>query len=260
MREAAEVSPWVDWTRMAEPQTDGYDTDMTLWFAENRVGASRPRVYQRRESSVERTFCHGKVAICAPPEPGMMGADILPASLDHPHVEAGARLLARWPVAYQQFQRLIDTVYPYTDPRQSGLGKWALGSSSHSYEESFGSLCATVDDELGFAQALVYQMARQKLRALDLTVDAVFYEAYCVVYVTALDLQMIAGAQGIWESQRLLMLLARNVPRMEARLDEIQERVSADEPSEQFTAAFIEWSRRVRQSGRQTLDANGYGV
>jgi hypothetical protein len=62
----------------------------------------------------------------------MMTDRIVPARPDHPNLAAGAAFLARWPAAYTQFRRLVDTFYPYTDPQQASLGEGALGSSSHS--------------------------------------------------------------------------------------------------------------------------------
>lgn len=279
--------PSIDWTRMAEPQADGYDTDMTLYLSENVITPLRPRVYQRRAIEGTHAFCHDKVALRPAPERGLLSETIVPAELNHRHLEMGAALLARWPTVYSQFQRLIDTVYPYTDPEQTRLGKWALGSSSHSYEEEPGSVHSTIDDALGFAQALVHEMAHQKLRALGVSLDsaerlivndpsqlfksplhkdwlrpitAVFHDQYSFIYVTALDLEMFARSEEEWESQRILMLLARNVPRMEVGFDEIGRHIRTDAAGEQFFEAFMQWSRNVLLRGRQTLDANGYGL
>ena len=272
---------------MAEPQADGYDTDMTLYLCENVVTPLRPRVYQRRAIEGALAFCHEKVALRPAPERGLMSESIVPAELNHPHLEMGAALLARWPTVYSQFQRLIDTVYPYIDPEQTRLGKWALGSSSHSYDEEPGSVHSTIDDALGFAQALVHEMAHQKLRALGVSlasadrlivsdssrlfrspilndqtypITAVFHDQYSFIYVTALDLEMFAKAEGEWESQRILMLLARNVPRMEMGFDEIREHIRTDEAGDHFLKGFMQWSRDVLLRGRQALDANGYGL
>ena len=287
MTEFDEILQSVNWRRMSAPQTDGYDTEMTLRLAESGGTPLRPRPYRRRPIDGAATFCDGMVAVRQAPERGMMTDKIVPAKLDHPHLAIGAAFLARWPEAYTQFGRLVDTVYPYTDPEQARQGEWASGSSSHSYEEDFGSVHATVDDALGFAQALIHEMAHQKLRALGVSIEtaerlitndpsqrfespirkdqtrpmtAVFHAQYSFIHVTALDLHMLASAEGERERQRILMLLARNVPRMQAGYEEVARHIRTDAAGRLFVDAFMDWSEDVLQRGQAELDANGYGV
>jgi len=282
-----EILGSVDWRRMAAPQKDGYDTDMTLRLAEHGGSPLRPLPYRRPPMDGAATFCDGMVAVRQAPELGLMTDRILPAELDHPNLAIGAAFLARWPEGYAQFGRLVDTVYPYTDPAQARQGEWALGSSSHSYEEDFGSVHATVDNALGFAQALIHEMAHQKLRALGVSIEtaerliandpserfdspirkdqtrpmtAVFHAQYSFIHVTALDLRMLAKAKVERERQCILMLLARNVPRMQAGYEEVARHISTDAAGRSFLDAFMDWSRDVLQRGQAELDANGYGA
>jgi hypothetical protein len=53
----------VDWSRMAEPQNDGYDTEMTLRLAEHGVTPLRTEPYRRRPVDGAATLCAGAVAI-----------------------------------------------------------------------------------------------------------------------------------------------------------------------------------------------------
>lgn len=287
MTEFDEILQTLDWSRMAEPQKDGYDTEMTLQLAEQGCTPLRPLPYRRRPLDGAVTFCDGRVAVRQAPERGMMSDRIVPAKLDHPNIAAGGAFLARWPEAYAQFVRLVDTVYPYTDPAQASQGEAALGSSSHSYEEDFGSVHATVDDALGFAQALIHEMAHQKLRALGVSIEtaarlitndpsqqfespirkdqkrpmpAVLHAQYSFIHVTALDLHMLAAAQGERERQCILMLLARNVPRMQEGYEEVSRNIKTDAAGRLFLDAFMDWSKGVLQRGQAELDANGYGV
>jgi len=281
-----EILQNVEWRRMAEPQEDGYDTDMTLLLAENGGSPLRPLPYRRRPIDGSATFCEGKVAVREAAERGMMTDALLPARVDHPNLEAGAALLARWPAAYGPFIRVIDSVYPYTDPVQARLGELALGSSSHSYEEDFGSVHATVDNALGFAQAMVHEMAHQKLRALGVSIEAadrlilndpserfespirkdqarpmtaVFHAQYSFIYVTALDLHMLDNSKPGRERQYILMLLSRNVARMQQGYKEVARHVKTDEAGRAFVDAFMDWSSSVLQQGQAELDANGFG-
>jgi HEXXH motif-containing protein len=287
MTELDSILETVDWARMAEPQDDGYDTDVTLRLAENGVTPLRPLPYRRRTTDGEETFCDGAVAVRQAPVLGLMTDALLPARVDHPNIAIGGALLSLWPNAYAQFTRLIDTVYPYTDPEQASMGDQALGSSSHSYEEDFGSVHATVDNALGFAQALIHEMAHQKLRALGVSFEmaerlitnnpseefespirkdrtrpmsAVVHAQYSFIHVTALDLHMLAKANGQRERQFILMLLARNVPRMQLGYEEVARHVKTDEAGRQFIEAFMNWSSDVLQRGQAELDANGYGA
>jgi HEXXH motif-containing protein len=282
-----EILQSVDWRRMAAPRSDGYDTDMTLRLAENGGSSLRPLPYRRRPVDGAATFCGGAVAVRPAPERGMLTDRIVPAKTDHPNLAAGAAFLARWPEAYAQFVRLVDTVYPYTDPAQARMGESALGSSSHSYEEDFGSIHATVDNALGFAQAMIHEMSHQKLRALGVSIEtaerliandpserfespirkdqprpmsAVFHAQYSFIHVTALDLHMLASAEGPRERECILMLLARNVPRMQAGYEEVARHIRTDAAGRLFVDAFMDWSADVLLRGQAELDANGYGV
>jgi hypothetical protein len=56
------------------------------------------------------------------------------------------------------------------------------------------------------------------------------------------------------------MLLARNVPRMQAGFAEIEKNIQADAAGEVFIDAFMTWSRDVLDRGQAVLDAGGYGA
>jgi HEXXH motif-containing protein len=275
-----------DWSRMAVPQADGYDTRILLEFREHEDLPLRPFPHRYRAFDGAATFCDGRVTIRPASEQGLMPSNLLPASLDHSNLAAAANLLDRWPEACSQFTQLVDTVYPYTDPQQAVLGQWALGSTSNSSSEELGSLHVTVDSALGLAQALVKEMAHQKLRSLGvaasganrlivndsseqfespvrkdrlLPMTAVFHGQYSFIHVTALDLHMLARVESEWERQCILMLLARNVPRMQAGCEVISSHIRTDAAGEPFLEAFMSWSRSILQSSQAALDANGYG-
>jgi HEXXH motif-containing protein len=144
-----------------------------------------------------------------------------------------------------------------------------------------------VDNALGFAQAMIHEMAHQKLRALGVAVEsadrlvandpterfaspirkdqprpmtAVLHAQYSFIHVIALDLHMLAAAETERERQSTLMLLARNVPRMQAGYQEVARHIRTDEPGRLFVDAFMDWSRDVLQRGQTELDNNGYGL
>jgi hypothetical protein len=283
----AEILNMTDWSRMAAPQEDGYDSTITLRLAERGGAYLRSRPYQRRPVADAIAFCDEMVAVRPAPKLGLMTDKILPSSTGHPNLVAAAAYLARWPIIYAQFKALVDTVYPYTDPAHARLSRWTLGSSSHSYEEDFGSVHVTVDNALGLAQALVHEMSHQKLRALGISIEtadhliindasqmfespvrkdrtrpmtAVFHAQYAFVHVTALNLYMFDSAENETERQHILMLLARNVPRMEDGFAEIACHIQTDRAGSVFVQTFMDWSRVILAKGRVILDGNGYGV
>ncbi len=283
MTGAAADPAGIDWERMAEPRADGYDTGVILRLAAAADPPLAPPADGQRGASAFGEG--GPVARPAPPL-GLTSDTIVPAAPDHPNLAAAARLISRWPVAFEQFKRLIDTIYAYTDPTQAAMGDWALGSSSHSHDGQWGRVYVTVDDPLGLAQALVHETAHQKLVAMGVRarkadrliindpgegyahphfshprqpMTAVFHEQYTFVHVVALNLHMLAQAATERERQRILMLLARNVTRMEGGHDEVRRHVKTDSEGGLFVAAFLEWSTRVLRQGRAELDSNGYG-
>jgi hypothetical protein len=78
--------------------------------------------------------------------------------------------------------------------------------------------------------------------------------------MTALDLHMLAAEPDEGNQRRIMMLLARNVPRMEAGFTEIDRSIETDDAGRRFVQAFMDWSRRVLDEGRRQLDAGGYGL
>jgi len=88
---------------------------------------------------------------------------------------------------------------------------------------------------------------------------AVFHAQYSFMHVTALDLHMLARAENEWERQRILMLLARNIPRMQAGCEVIASHIRTDEAGAPFLEAFMNWSRDILQSSQTELNVNGYG-
>ncbi len=267
----------IEWSRMAVPQEDGYDTELTIQFAS---------LSQRQLRNTDNCFCGGAVAIREAPDGGLFTDKIHPARVDHPNIARAGDLLARWPAVYFQFIGLIDTLYPYTDPQQAKMGENALGSSSHSYPEQLGSIYATVDNPLGLAQALINEMAHTKLRAFGVSASSakglilndpaelfdspirvgrklpmpgVFHDQYSFMHVTALDLEMFDKANNGKERSHILMLLARNVPRMQSGQEILDRHLKTDDAGKQFADAFLAWSSDILRRSQAALDSNGYG-
>jgi len=88
---------------------------------------------------------------------------------------------------------------------------------------------------------------------------AVLHAQYSFIHVTALDLKMLAEPSSERERQHILMLLARNVPRMKSGYEVLAQNIKTDEAGRLFIDAFLKWSCAVLQQGQAELDAAGYG-
>ena len=276
----------IDWSRMAEPQGDRYDTEVTLALATTTGSPLRPLPYVRRNTDGCPTVCDGEVAVSYLDQPEMSPPNFHLAPFDHPNLLRAVEYLRSWPAAYEQFKALVDTIHPCLSPNIEPRHRDIIvGSSSHSYEQHFGAVCVTVDNAIGCAQALVHEMAHQKLRALGVSLEqawrlitnplttlypspikigkqrpmtAVFHAEYSFIYVTELDIRMLEAERDELSRHHLLQLLMRNVVRMEAGYETLIRHLQTDADGAVFTRAFLDWARRAIERGHQLLNENGY--
>lgn len=269
----------IEWARVAEPQADQYDTHVTL-------ACAAANGYLRRPTEGLHTIADGAVAIRVLDQPDLAPPRFAIAPPDHPNLPKAIDFLRRWPAAYEQFQALVDSVHACSDSTiPPALLEVTVGSCSHSHEQWFGTMCVTVDNALGTAQAFVHEMAHQKLRALGVSVEsarrlvsndpaelypspikigrqrpmtAVLHAQYSFIYVIELDLHMLATEEDERMRHHILQLLLRNVVRMEAGHETLARNVRTDDDGARFLDAFLTWSRRAIAAGYDALDANGY--
>ena len=86
----------IDWRRVAEPQTDQYDTRVTLQFA-------RRQGHEPFDIGGLPTCCDGAIALR---HDGELMSDSVPAPLDHPNIDIAFELIRLWPEVFIQCQRL----------------------------------------------------------------------------------------------------------------------------------------------------------
>jgi HEXXH motif-containing protein len=95
------------------------------------------------------------------------------APAGHPNLARAVTLVDAWPVGAAQARALVRVVHAAVDPADTGDDGWeVVASSSHSYEDAFGSLWATVHSPVGLAEAIVHEMAHHKLRAFGVGFSA----------------------------------------------------------------------------------------
>lgn len=262
----------IDWTRLAEPQDDGYDTETAL-----KLSTREPR-----QPAGTPAICDGRVAVraSAPEFLGRMGWTQGP--LVHPHIDQAAAWLDAWPTVLEQFCQLVEVLHPVNDPKvpETQWGQ-ALGSQSHNVFTERGHIYATVFDPLGLAQAMVHEMAHTKLYDLGLPIEsahhlilnpldqtfaspvrtdrgrpmsAVFHGVYAFIHVLELDLRLWRRIDDGPLRERLKTLMARNVTRMEQGLAILREHGRYDARGERFVGAFQVWAQRVVKAGKAVLE------
>jgi hypothetical protein len=276
----------IDFSRLAFPQADSYDTSVLLRLVSSRSEVLNNQPYQRRSSVGEVTICDGMVAVRHAPANGLGNSDLIPVEPSHGNLPLAVSYMARWPEAYNQFKELMTTVYPYSDLRQANSRVGAFGSSSHSYEKELGAIHVTVDDPIGTAQAFVHEMAHLKLRAMGIMIEqadrfivnspgelfpspirldrlrpmtAVFHAQYSFMHITALDLEMLKQVAEDEEKTHILMLLARNVIRMQSGYELIDKQIKTDNEGRLFVSAFMGWSAVIIKESLNVLAKNGFG-
>jgi hypothetical protein len=259
----------VDWSRLAEPQPDQYDSDVTLAFARRR-GYTRPAV-----SRAARLF-DGAVTL-SPSD--VFPPPCLPASFDHPGVRRGVDALRLWPVGFRQVQLLVDSISAFVDV--TAPDDRVVGCTSGPGPTGFGSVAATVNHHVGFAEAIVHEMAHHKLRALGVEVEAaerlitnapeqlfkspvrydclrpmsaVLHAQYSYTYVAALDVAIVQAARKPERDHHVAQdALAVILPKLEFGLRVLQVHAETDGPGADFLAGLYAWTSRVLAGGHEIL-------
>lgn len=270
---------------MAEPQADGYDTQVTLRFARLRYDDSRRANYGESSSRRGPRIFDDAVVVRHYDTPYRHQARLANGPLRHPNIDRAVELVRLWPEAYAQFKALIHAFNPLIDP-QVAEQRWVLGSgsSSHCHRVEHGVIYATIFDPFGLAQSFVHEMAHTKLFALGIwltrseglitnpaeavydspiildrkrPMPAVFHAVYSFIHVTALDIVMLKHASSQAERRVLLRFLRRNVARMEQGIAVLKRDLQVDSNGRVFVDGFLEWAGRVVDDGNEILAGAG---
>jgi hypothetical protein len=262
----------IDWRKIAEPQIDQYDTLIALEFAK-RSG------YIREEIGDDPTFFDGQVAIREDPST-LFFPDCISAEPNHPNVAKGCDLLRLWQPLFRQFQLLIESVAVVSyAPHPTDM---VVGSVCGSGHKGFGTISATINHHVGFAEALVHEMAHHKLRALGVQFDeaerivknspdrkfpspirhdclrpmsAVLHAQYSYTYVSALDIIIIDAAIDRERDYSIAQgSLSSNLPKLEFGLQVIKNNAIFDVAGTDFLEGLIDWSQRIFSDGYRILD------
>jgi aspartyl/asparaginyl beta-hydroxylase (cupin superfamily) len=252
----------IDWSRLAEPQADEYDTEAILQFA-SRAG------YRRTSAGSSPSVFDGQVAVRyvyhALPEFGQLSKQFPDAPEDHRNIALAAEYIRRWPAAFRQCQRLLEAIHPALHPQISlESGDIYRGSVCHSDGRLFGTLWATIFCPLGLAEAIVQEMAHQKLRALGVTfeyaasgsevdVAGILRTGYACVHATTLDTCILQKESDPTRRKALEDVLERNLARLEEGPRIVRHLVKSGGPEQGFIEGFFAWIEKSIEAGRAIL-------
>jgi len=289
MRSESSCKDVIDWSRLAEPQPDQHDTDVILRLASSTTSVGRPQAYTRTPVGESPSAFDGQVAVryvyCSVPEFASFSAHYLDAPLDHPNISAAAEYVRKWPVAFAQCQRLLEAIHPAVDARiPFESTEIYRGSSCHSFEPLFGTLWATIFCPIGLAEAIVHEMAHQKLRVLGVSFEsagtvvgndpselyvspivkerlrpmtAVLHAQYSYLHVTELDTHILRAEREAARREVLSHVLERNLSRIEEGYDTTRRHFKPGDHGREFMEGLYDWTERTIALAKDVLGRGG---
>lgn len=262
----------VFWTRIAEPQEDQYDSLVALELA-------RKNGYIRPPIGDALTAFDGKVAIRN--DIAFLEPNCVPAQHNHHNIEKACDLIRLWPAAFTQMQLLVESISVFMDTRFD-MYENSIGSISCHGDKGFGWIAATVNNAEGLAQAMVHEMAHNKLRALGVDLEsaeriimnppdekfkspirhdclrpmpAVLHAQYSFTYVAALCIEIIKATQNREMSCLIAeRALAGKLPKLKFGIEIIEKNAKIDRAGAGFMEGLFRWLDRVFDDGYDILN------
>lgn len=157
-KEYHELHESIDWSRMARPQADGYDSRMLAALARLLYDVD----VDARPAPVGPSMFGGRVPLLH--FEAMPSSELQNAPLDHPFVAKAEGILGLWPEMVEQCGRLLTSVRPLKSTRQPDDVDHGAGCSCGNTTR-FGGIETTVYGSLGFAEGTVHELGHWKLHA-----------------------------------------------------------------------------------------------
>lgn len=259
----------ISWDRLAEPQADQYDSAIVLEHAHKNG-------YNPESSSVECTSFDGHIRVRS--NTTWNPERFAPAPVNHANIEGACELLRKWPRGFTQCQLLLETLYVSLDKK---LCSNSWGYSSGPGPSGFGTICATINNMVGLAEAICHEMAHHKLRALGVGIDtantliinssdqkfyspirydqlrpmtAVIHAQYSYTYIASFDIEFIRSGADLIMSQRIAQFsLAHYLPKLAFGFELIRSRVETDRNGDEFMKGFLAWIDQILADGYRIL-------
>ncbi|MCG8476253.1 MAG: HEXXH motif-containing putative peptide modification protein [Cytophagales bacterium] len=250
----------VSWKALAVPQPGGEDTKHLLAMAREQALRKEPA-----PESGEPALFDGRVALREFEWSEAFLKQFKHSSLDHPNLKKAEQLIACWPEIYEQCGQILNAINPM---RIKGVNNDTdhPGSNSHQPKNTFGAAWATVHNPLLLAQAIVHEMAHNKLLALgqgfeeasplfenspdDLfdspirldiprPVAALFHGIYAFAHVLALDLRMYKREKS--REREIRSLVRINALRVRKGMDILEKCAKWTTEGQEFFFSFRIW-------------------
>ncbi len=268
---AREIRRSLIWNRLAQPQADLYDSETVLMLVAATTTLERPTRFVR-------TTPFGRLSIgpvfSGEELPPGQGESHIDADPGHPCIEEAIHLLRRWPAGAAQARHLLERLHPALDlDHASILPPFRIHSSSHSVEDRFGAIWATVNSAPGLAQSIVHELAHQKLCAFGVSferadaviandpserypsplvawprpITSVLHAHYALLHISALDCALLAKERVQYMRKALARSASRHLLLLSRSAVVLRKHTIADAVGVPFLQSMWEWMDRVRQ-------------
>jgi len=276
----------IDWTRLAEPQDDAYDSTILRQLLKSTPYIClAPKIYHkqdkpRHDGDIILAHIHKQ----CPLEPFLKNDD-----LTINNIKRATQHLSAWPVLARQFKEFVTVINPVKPGKISPSS--SATSYSHCYETEFGAIYVSIEHPIQLAQAFVHELAHMKLFAMGIAktqhcrlllnspnelyispiirdrhrpMSAVLHAQYAFIHVMAFDLELYRLYRNDQtkdgENDFILNELARNLVRMQEGRDELLNNIELDKQGEQFFAGFCAWSDRILTETELLLKENHIAI
>lgn len=148
----------IDWSRIAEPQPDGYDIRATLdHLPQSRYGTQGLKPLP---PGAPRIWPEGRAVFVRMADAMQPSSALKDLPHDDPSVKAGLALIDNWPAIRPLCAHLLLALCPMTQ----GRNQLSHGCTCGNFGDDWGWIYVTADNDWGFAEGIVHEMAHWKLR------------------------------------------------------------------------------------------------
>lgn len=266
----------VDWARLVMPQTAEYDTDFILSCIA-RAGQVRPEIEEYQ------TIFDGKVALRPPNEGKSIPSGIRgwqTVSSESSNLEYAVGLLECWPEVYRQFPKIIHTIFPFMVQHDSKYGSFSAPDQGN-----LGAIYVSTFDPVGTSEALVHELAHQKLFGLGVEFEsasrivinppeelypsplrgnprpmaALLHATYAWLHIVALDLRMLSIEYEEGASREVLntfihRYLNRNIQILILVFDTVKKYIKCDSVGQDFFKGLSDWNSHLMADNHRLVD------
>lgn len=154
----------IDWTRVAAPQADGYDTRVVQRYLAEGPYSTRP-VRPVPEGYPLWPDFEGPGRLITMADHTRPSPELFDQPPDHTLIQQGLQLLTHWPGGERLCQELVRAVCPLTHNKGEQIGH---GCTCGHFGDDWGWLYVTADNAWGFVEGLVHEIGHWKLRAFGI--------------------------------------------------------------------------------------------